>query len=43
MPTVIRGENLSKKFVIGHQHQESYTALRVVELLPAAALNCFWL
>jgi lipopolysaccharide transport system ATP-binding protein len=28
--TVIRVENLSKKYIIGHQQQESYTALRDV-------------
>jgi len=28
--TVIRVENLSKKYIIGHQQQERYTALRDV-------------
>jgi lipopolysaccharide transport system ATP-binding protein len=28
--TVIRVENLSKKYIIGHQKQERYTALRDV-------------
>jgi len=28
--TVIRVENLSKKYIIGHQRQERYTALRDV-------------
>jgi lipopolysaccharide transport system ATP-binding protein len=28
--TVIRVENLGKKYIIGHQQQEGYTALRDV-------------
>jgi len=28
MSSVISVENLSKKYIIGHQNQESYTALR---------------
>ena len=32
MSSVITVENLSKKYVIGHQKQERYTALRDVEI-----------
>jgi hypothetical protein len=37
--TVIRVENLGKKYVIGHQKQERYTALRDVLVEKARALG----
>ncbi len=37
--TVIRVENLGKKYVIGHQKQERYTALRDVLAEKARAMG----
>jgi len=39
MSTVIKVENLSKKYVIGHQQQERYTALRDVLTNGAKAIS----